>query len=121
MNAEILSQLRSRLASAPRSLDELHRAAVAAGSPWSPDQVGLLLSCLPDLIQDEGLWRLAATPTASPVERALLALVTAAPVPATALVARLPRGVVATAAALCDIARNHPDIELLPGNRIRRR
>lgn len=121
MNAEILSQLRSRLASGPRSLDELHRAAAAAGSAWSPEQVELLLTCLPDLTQDGETWRLAAALVADPVTQALLALVTTAPTPAAALVARLPHGVVATATALCDLARGHRDLELLPGNRICRR
>jgi hypothetical protein len=121
MNAEILSSLRTRMASAPRPLDELHRAATAAGSPWSPDQVALLLECLPDVHVENGLYGSASEATADPVLAALVSIVTSAPIPAAALVARLPPGVVATAAALCDIARNHPDLELIPGNRIRRR
>lgn len=121
MNAEILSSLRTRIASASRPLDELHRAAGAAGSAWSQDQVALLLECLPDIRVVDGAYESAAPSAADPVQNALLALVTSSPIPAAALVTRFPQGVVATAAALCEIARNHADLELLPGNRIRRR
>lgn len=121
MNAEILASLRTRMASAPRPLDELHLAATAAGSPWSADQVALLLECLPDVHIENGLYASALEAPSDPVLAALLSIATASPIPAAALVARFPPGVVATAAALCDLARNHPDLELIPGNRIRRR
>lgn len=121
MNAEILASLRTRMASAPRPLNELHRAATAAGSPWSADQVALLLACLPDVHTENGLYSSIPEAASDPVLTALLSLASASPTPAAALVSRLPPGVVATAAALCDLARNHPDLELIAGNRIRRR
>lgn len=121
MNAEILSSLRTRMASTPRPLDELHRAAVAAGSPWSADQVALLLACLPDVQVDHGNYGATPLEALDPVLAALLSSVSATPIPAAALVARLPPGVVTTAAALCDLARHHPELELVSGNRIRRR
>lgn len=121
MNAEIFSTMRTRMASAPRPLDELHRAAMAAGSAWSAAQVALLLECLPDVQHCDGLYGIAPELPTDPVLSALLAVATLSPTPAAALLARFPRGVVATAAALCDLARSHPDLELLPANRIRRR
>lgn len=121
MNAEILSSLRTRMASAPRPLDELHRAALAAGSSWSADQLALALDCLPDIQSENGSFRCVPAMTADPVLAALLSLVSSSPIPAAALAARFPSGVVVTAAALCDLARTHPDLDLLPGNRIRRR
>jgi hypothetical protein len=121
MTPEIVGDLRARLRAGPRPLDELHRAAVAAGSAWSSEQVALLLSCLPDLSEAEGLWRIEGAASRDPLTEALLAIATSSPLPAAALVSRLPRGVVASAAALCEAARHHPDLELLPGSRIRRR
>jgi hypothetical protein len=121
MTAEVIAELRARLHSAPRSLDELHQAAAASGSTWSVDQVALLLACLPDVDTDGQVWRLAGSGQADPLVEALLSIATSQPLPAAALVARLPRGVVASAPALCEAARNHPDLELLPGSRIRHR
>lgn len=121
MTTEIIAELRARLRAGPRPLDELHQAARAAGSPWSADQVALMLACLPDLSNDGGMWRLEGAASADPLTEALLSIATSSPLPAAALVARLPRGVVASAAALCEAARRHPDLELLPGSRIRRR
>jgi hypothetical protein len=121
MTPEIVGDLRARLRITPRPLDELHRAAVAAGSAWSADQVALLLSCLPDVFEADGLWQIEGAASVDPLTQALLTLATSTPVPAAALVSRLPQGVVASAAALCEAARHHPDLELLPGSRIRRR
>lgn len=121
MTPEIVGELRARLRAAPRPLEELHRAAVAAGSTWSSEQVALLLSCLPDLSEADGVWRIEGAASSDPLTQALLSLATSTPLPAAALVGRLPRGVVASAAALCEAARHHPDLELLPGSRIRRR
>lgn len=121
MTPDVVTELRARLRSAPRSLGELHQAAVASGSTWSEDQVGLLLACLPDVEADGDVWSLAGSAHADPLVEALLSIVTSQPVPAAALVARLPRGVVASAPALCEAARRHPELELLPGSRIRRR
>lgn len=121
MNPEIISELRARLRLGPRPTEELHRVALASGSAWSADQVALLLACLPDLTEVDGLWKIQAAAPADPLTEALLARVGTAPTPAAALVARLPRGVVGSAAALCEIAKKHPDLELLPGSRIRRR
>lgn len=121
MTPEIIAELRARLRTGPRPLHELHQAARAAGSPWSADQVALMLACLPDLSEEGGLWRLEGTASADPLADALLSIAISTPLPAAALVARLPPGVVASAAALCEVARRHPDLELLPGGRIRRR
>jgi hypothetical protein len=121
MTPEIVSDLLARLRVSPRATDELHQAAHAAGSPWSADQVALLLACLPDVTDDHGLWRIEGSTSADPVATALLSIVTSSPLPAATLLARLPRGVIASAPALCEIARHHPDLELLPGSRIRRR
>jgi hypothetical protein len=121
MNPDILIQLRARLESRECSLDELHRAAVAAGSSWSIEQLGTLLDCCPDVVAGDGGYRLASAPPENPVTKALLSVASPAALPAAALVARLPPGVIATAAGLCEIARTHPSLELLPGNRIRRR
>ncbi len=121
MTPEIIAELRARLRAGPRPLEELHLAARAAGSPWSADQVALMLACLPDLSDEGGLWRLEGSASADPLTEALLSIATSSPLPAAVLVARLPRGVVASAAALCEAARRHSDLELLPGSRIRRR
>lgn len=121
MTPEIVSELRSRLRSGPRPLEELHLAARAAGSTWSADQVALLLACLPDLAETDGVWRLEGGAASDPLVEALLAITSSTPLPAAALVARLPRGVIASAAALCEVARRHPELELLPGSRIRHR
>lgn len=122
MNVEILAQLKTRMASQPRSLAELHRTAVAAGSTWSDAQVGLLLACLPEVVCEGDAFRLGAGGGSNPLVEALLAVATDRATPAAALVARLPRGVLATPAALCETARCHPAyFELVPPNRIRRR
>ena len=121
MNAEILSLLRARIAADPRPLPELHRAAAAAGSTWTAEQVALLLDCLPDLVREGDGYLSPDAAVADPVTQALLSLAGHTPLPAVALVTRLPQGVVASAMKLCDIARRHPDLQLLPGNRIRHR
>jgi len=121
MTPQIVSELRARLRAAPRPLDELHQVARAAGSTWSVDQVALLLACQPDLSEADGVWRLEGSASADPLTEALLSIATSAALPAAALVTRLPGGVVGSAAALCEAARRHPDLELLPGSRIRRR
>lgn len=121
MTPDIIADLRARLQAGPRPLAELHQAARAAGSPWTADQVALLLACLPNVREDVGVWRLDSATSTDPLAEALLALAIPTPVPAAALVARLPRGIVASAAALCEAARRHPNLELLPGSRIRRR
>ncbi len=121
MTPEIISQLRTRMQSQPRTLTELYRAAVAVGSPWSEDQVALLLACLPDVEESDGAYVAATGEEDDPVTKALLQIVGGTPVPAAALVRRMPRGVVVTPAALCQIARNHQDLELVGPNRIRRK
>lgn len=121
MTPEIIAELRARLRAGPRPLDELHQAARAAGSSWSADQVALMLACLPGLSDEGGAWRLEGAAPPDPLTEALLSIATSSPLPAASLVARLPRGVVASAAALCEAARRHPNLELLPGSRIRRR
>ena len=121
MTPEILSQLMSRMESQPRPLAELHRAAAAAGSSWMEDQVALLLECLPAVERSEGLYSANRDRTEDSAVRALLEIARATPIPAAALMARLPRRVLATPAALCEIARNHPELELVGRNRIRRR
>jgi hypothetical protein len=121
MTPAIVQDLQARLRTSPRTLDELHRVALATGSTWSSEQVALLLACLPDVGEVAGVWRLQSAASADPLTESLLSLATTRTIPAAALVARLPAGVVASAAALCEIARNHPDLELLPGSRIRRR
>lgn len=121
MTPEIVSQLRARMQSQPRSLTELHRAAVAAGSAWSEDQVALLLVCLPDIEEHDGRYQAASREGQDPIVVALLQAAGESPVPAALLVRRMPRGVIVTPAALCKIARTHPDLELVGSNRIRRR
>lgn len=120
MTPEIISQLRARMQSQPRTLKELHRAAVAVGSPWSEDQVALVLACLPDVEEREGRYSAAAQQENDPIAKALLEAAGTTPVPAAAVMRRMPRGLVVTPAALCEIARNHPDLELVGSNRIRR-
>jgi len=120
MTPQIVEQLKSRMASEPRSLNELHRASHAAGSAWSEGQLHLLLDCLPDVLQDGDQFAVTGGTKGDPVTEALLNAVSDIAIPAAALVKRLPGGVVATAGALCEIARNHPDLELVPPNRIRR-
>ena len=121
MTPEILSQLRARMQSQPRRLKELHRAAVAVGSPWSEDQVALLLACLPDIEERDGVFLTSVREEDNPVTQALLKLAESTPVPAAALMRRMPRGLIITPAALCEIARHHPDLELVGPNRIRRK
>lgn len=121
MTPEIISQLRARMQSQPRSLAELHRAAAAVGSAWSEDQVALLLECLPDVKEQDGLYRAATREEDDPVARALLEIAEDTPVPAAALVRRMPRGLIVTPAGLCKAARRHPLLELVGPNRIRRR
>ena len=121
MTPEIISQLRARMQSQPRSLAELHRAAAAVGSPWSEDQVGLLLECLPDVEEVDGLYRAAARDEDGPIARALLQVTGDAAVPAAVLVRRMPRGLIVTPPALCEVARTHPQLELVGPNRIRRK
>lgn len=121
MTPEIVSQLITRMQSQPRSLTELHRAAMAVGSPWSEDQVALLLACLPEVEERNGTYAAASREEDDPIAKALLQVVGGAPVPAAALVRRMPRGIVVTPAALCEVARNHPDLELVGSNRIRRK
>jgi len=121
MTPELVTELCARLKASPRSIGELHLVARGAGSTWSLDQVALLLACRPDLIEADGVWSVKSTGRADPVEEALLAVANTNPLPAAALLARLPAGVVASAAALCEAARRNPDLELLQGSRIRRR
>jgi hypothetical protein len=121
MTPEIVSQLIDRMQSQPRPLPELHRAAVAAGSGWSEDQVALLLKCLPQVTFDGEQYGVAGQEQEDPATQALLDLATPTAMPAAVFVSRMPRGVVVTPAALCEIARNHPDLELVGSNRIRRR
>lgn len=120
MTPEIISQLRTRMQSQPRTLEELHRAAVAVGSPWSEDQVALLLACLPDVEERDGVYMAATQEEENPIAKALLQAAGSAPVPAAALMRRMPRGMVVTPAGLCEIARKHPDLVLVGPNRIRR-
>lgn len=121
MTPEIVSQLLSRMHFHSRSLSELHRAAMAAGSAWSEDQVALLLACMPEVQEEDGLYTRLEREQEDPLPRALRDICTSAPVPAAVLVGRLPRGVISTPNALCDIARKHPELELVGSNRIRRR
>ena len=127
MNAEILEHLKARLQTGPRSLRELHQLAGALGSTWSSDAVALALACLPDVVEVGDAWQLSAAAgdsTASdrnPIASALLALAGPTPMPAAALVARLPPGLIAGAAALLEVAKNHPQLEVIGGSRIRRR
>jgi hypothetical protein len=121
MTPEMFADLRARLSTSSRGITELHQVARAAGSSWSVDQVALLLACRPDLIEADGVWSMKSTDRTDPVEEALLAVATSNPLPAAALLARLPAGVVASAAALCEVARRNPHLELIQGSRIRRR
>lgn len=121
MTPEIIAQLRARMQTQPRPLSELHRTAAAAGSAWSEEQVALLLSCLPDVDQAAGAYRISGRDEENEVARALLDLVSSTPTPAGVLISRMPRSIVTTAAALCEIARRHPELELIGSNRIRRR
>lgn len=122
MTPEMISQLRARMSSEPRALHELHRAALAAGSSWSEDQVALLLACLPDVVEQRGAYSTEAQSGADDsLARALLQVAGSNPVPAAALMRRMPQGVLVTPAALCEIARNRPDLELVGPNRIRRK
>jgi hypothetical protein len=106
--------------SQPRSLDELHRAAQAEGSGWSHDQLGLLLACLADVHEQDGRYHHIKKEEEDPLTRALLEIAPPNPLPAAVLVHRLPKGLVASPAALCEIARKHPHLELVGSNRIRR-
>ena len=121
MTPEIVSQLRARMLSQPRSLVELHSSATAVGSAWSEEQVALLLACLPDVEELEGRYQALADVEQDPTVAALLRAVGETPVPAAVLVHRMPRGVIVSPAALCEIARRHPDLQLVGPNRIRRR
>lgn len=136
MNAEIIEQLKTRLATGTRTLDELHHLAAALGSTWSRDEVELCLLCLPELERtteadgphkevgpdrEVGRWQLRDAAVADPLTQALLALAGSSPITAAALVARLPPGVIASAPALIAIAKTHPQLEVIAGNRIRRR
>ena len=121
MTPEIVSDLRARLRSAPRPVEELHQVARAAGSTWTIDQVALLLACLPDASEKGGMWHLQAASPPDRLAEALFSVATTTPLPATALLGRLPGGLVVSAAALCEAASRHAELELLPGNRIRRR
>jgi hypothetical protein len=122
MNAEILSQLKSRLQAQPRSLEELHQAAQAVGSGWAQEQVGLLLDCLPEVVRDGALYRIGSQQQVDPLVDALLAVVIDRPLPAAALLSRLPKGAVTTAAGLYEAARRHPELfDIIPPNRIQRR
>ncbi len=121
MTPEIVSQLRARMLSQPRSLAELHSAATAVGSAWNENQVALLLACLPDIEEHEGRYQAVAGGEQEPTVAALLRAAGNTPVPATVLVSRMPRGVIVTPAGLCEIARRHPKLELVGPNRIRRR
>ncbi len=121
MTPEIISQLRARMHRHPRSLVELHSAAAAVGSAWSEDQVALLLACLPDVEEHEGRYRAVASVEQDPTVAALLQAAGHTPVPAPALIRRMPRGVIVTPAALCEIARRHPELVLVAPNRIRLR
>lgn len=119
MTPEILTQLLDRLHNQPHSLDELHKIAVAAGSSWSQEQVALLLSCLPNVAEQNGTFRSTAEQTESPAVKALLALATVTPIPAAVFVRKMPPGVLVTPAALCEMARNHPKLELVGAHMIR--
>ena len=121
MTPTIVSELIGRMQAQPRFLAELHRAAIAAGSSWSEDQIELLLACVPEVTRRDGLYAAEAMHGADPVAAALVELAGAAAIPAAVLVARMPRGVVTTPAALCEIARKHPELELVGSNRIRRK
>lgn len=121
MTPEIVSQLRARMQSQPRSLSELHRAAAAAGSSWSEDQVAVLLACLPNIEKRGAFYSAAVQEHDDPIVKALLEVVGSDPVPVSLLIRRMPRGLVVTPAALCEIARQHPSLELVGSNRIRRK
>lgn len=121
MTPEIVSQLRVRMLSQPRSLVDLHSAAAAVGSAWSEEQVALLLACLPNVEEHEGQYQAVAGVEQDPTVAALLRAVGDAPVSAAVLVRRMPRRVIVSPAALCEIARRHPDLQLVGPNRIRRR
>ena len=122
MNAEILEHLKARLQTGVRTLGELHHLAATLGSTWSSDMVALALACLPDVVEVGEAWQLRAEDKVEdPLANVLLALASPTPVPAAALVARLPPGFIAGAAALIEIAKNHPQLEVIGGSRIRRR
>lgn len=121
MTPEIVSQLRARMQSQARSLHELHRAAVAAGSAWSEHQVAALLACLPDVENRGGLYSASIREHEDPIAKALLQILGSDPVPVAVLIKRMPRGLVVTPAALCEVARQHPSLELVGQNRIRRK
>lgn len=121
MTPEIIHQLLDRMQSQPRPLGELHKAATAAGSPWSQEQVALLLACIPDILENDGVYSVAPQEEADPATKALLELATSTPMPAASFIRKMPKGVVVTPPALCEIARNHPKLELVGLNRICRR
>lgn len=119
MTPDIIHQLLDRMHSQSRPLSELHKTAVAAGSSWSQEQVALLLACLPDVSEDSGVYSVTSQQEEDPVTKALLELVTSTPMPAASFIRKMPKGVVVTPPALCEIARNHPKLELIGSNRIR--
>jgi len=119
MTPEIIHQLLDRMQSQLRPLDELHKAAMAAGSPWSQDQVALLLDCIPNVSEDDGVYTVASQEEEDPATKALLGLATSTPMPAASFIRKMPKGVVVTPPALCEIARNHSKLELVGSNRIR--
>jgi hypothetical protein len=51
---------------------------------------------------------------------ALLTVVGPTPIPAAALVRRLPPGMIATPQILCQLAEQHPELEVVSPNRIRK-
>lgn len=122
MTPEIVDQLLTRLQQDSASSGELHRLAQAQGSTWNEAQVKLLLRCLPEVLWEDTLCRMATVnPEQDPVVTALLQLAKENPIPAAALVRQLPRGILATPDSLCKIAEEHPALEVVPPKRIRKR
>lgn len=121
MNEKILSQLEARLRSGPRTLDELMATARGAGSAWTQSQLSLLLKCLPEVTEANQQYRWEGDDDIDPVLGALLELASDKPVSARRLVRQLPKGLVASAGGLVKLAREHPDLEVKPPDRIKRR
>jgi len=121
MTPEIVDQLLARVRQEPGSVAELHRLAQSQGSTWSAAQVKLLLRCLPEVKWENDQFSATAQAEADPMVTALLQVVGSTPIPAAALVRRLPAGMIATPQILCQLAEQHPELEVVPPNRIRKR
>ncbi|MFO0751264.1 MAG: hypothetical protein U1F43_37190 [Myxococcota bacterium] len=118
MNADMLGHLKGRLQTGPFARCELHQLAVILGtSTWSRDECAR--AALPDVVEVNDEWQLREESTSDdPLATALLRLAGPSPgAPAAALLARLPPGLIASAPALIEAAKNHPQLEVIGGSR----